>query len=76
VTPVDSRGASEWLILAAVVIRAEAEPKIVDELRRLRSLAKNTQSPDLHFRTLGDRQKKIVCAGVERMDVRLFVALQ
>jgi len=36
VAPIDRRGASEWLIVSAVVIRATAEPAIVDGFRRLR----------------------------------------
>jgi hypothetical protein len=75
VSPVDRGGASEWMVLSAVVIRADTEPKIVDGLRLLRVAAKNTQGPDLHFRTLNDRQKRIVCAGLASMDVRLFVVV-
>jgi hypothetical protein len=75
VYPIDPRGASEWLIVSAVVIRAEIEASLVDGLRQLRIDAKNTQSPDLHFRTLGDRQKKIVCSGLAEMDARLFVVI-
>src|SRR5207248_4007568 len=55
--------------------RAEIEPKIVEGLRLLRIAAKNTQGPDLHFRNLNDRQKRIVCAGLASMDVRLFVVV-
>jgi hypothetical protein len=75
VVPVDQRGASEWLIISAAVIRQSIEPQIVDGLRQLRLAAKNTQSPALHFRTLNDRQKKIICAGLAKMDVRLFVVI-
>jgi hypothetical protein len=75
VAPIDRRGASEWLVLSAVVIRAEVEPKIVEGLRLLRIAAKNTQSSDLHFRNLTDRQKRVVCAGLAAMDVRLFVII-
>ena len=75
VAPIDRRGASEWLVLSAVVIRAEAEPKIIEGLRLLRIAAKNTQGPDLHFRNLTDRQKRVVCAGLAVMDVRLFVVI-
>ena len=75
VAPIDQRGASEWLVLSAVVIRAEAEAKIIDGLRLLRIAAKNTQGPDLHFRNLTDRQKQVVCAGLSSMEARLFVVI-
>ena len=41
VPPVDRGGASEWMVLSAVAIRADTEPKIVDRLRLLRVAAKN-----------------------------------
>ena len=75
VSPIDRRGASEWLVLSAVVIRAEVEAKTIEGLRLLRIAAKNTQGPDLHFRNLSDRQKTIVCAGLAAMDVRVFVVI-
>ena len=75
VAPIDHRGASEWLVVSGVVIRAAAESATVDRLRSLRVAARNVQSSALQFRTLGDRQTRIVCAGVAEMDLRLFVVI-
>lgn len=75
IAPIDPRGASEWLVLAAVVVRAEAEPNLVGEFRRLRTAIKNTQSPAMHFRSLSDRQKKAVCTWLASINCRLFVVI-
>jgi len=76
VVPIDGTGAaSEWLVLSALLIRAANEQATVETLRQLRLAAKNNQSLDLHFRTLNDRQKKIVCDGLAGMDLRLFVVI-
>lgn len=75
IAPVDQRGASEWLILSAVVIRATNENASIEWLKQMRAAAKNTQSTNLHFRRLNDRQKKIVCSALSDLDVRLFVVI-
>lgn len=75
VSPMDRGGASEWLIVAAVVVRASVEPMIVDWLRQLRLAANNTQPLTLHFRTLTDRQKRVVCAALADLDLRIFVVI-
>lgn len=75
VSPVDHRGASEWLMVSGVVVRASNERLVPRWVNEMRIAAKNTQSPDLHFRTLGDRQKKIICKSVAELDLRLFIAI-
>lgn len=75
IAPIDGKGASEWLVLSAAVIRAENEAEVPRWLREIRYAAKNNQSQDLHFRTLTDRQKAIVCEGVANCDVRLFTVI-
>jgi len=75
VAPIDGNGASEWLILSALVIRAANERATVDGLRRLRLAARNSQPSALHFRTLNDGQKATVCDGLAEMDLRLFVVI-
>ena len=75
VAPIDRRGASEWLVMSGVVVRASNEHAVIDWLRNMRQNARNTQSLDLHFRTLGDGQKKIICSSVAGLDLRLFVVI-
>lgn len=75
VAPVDQHGASEWLMLSAVVIRSAAESAVIEKLHELRQVAKNIQSTYLHFRTLHDRQKATICNGVAELDLRLFIVI-
>jgi hypothetical protein len=75
VAPIDVRGASEWFIMSGVVVRKENERKVPQWLRIVRDKAKNNQSIDLHFRTLSDRQKGIICEATAKLPMRLFVVI-
>jgi hypothetical protein len=75
VVPVDPTGASEWLVMGAMVVRRENELMVPSWLKTIRHEAKNNQSIDLHFRKLSDRQKRIICAGVAKLPLRLFVVV-
>lgn len=75
VSPIDPRGASEWMILGAIVIRKEDESKAPAWLKSMRDAAKIFQPPSLHFRTLQDRQKTIVCAELAKLRARAFVVI-
>lgn len=75
VAPIDARGASEWFILSGAVVRKENEHKVPQWLKTIRDQAKNNQSVDLHFRTLSDRQKRIVCERTAQIHMRLFVVI-
>ena len=75
VVPIDPKGASEWLVIAAVVVRAENEQNIAEWLRDIRVKAKSTQSPDLHFKTLSDAQATVVCGELAERDLRIFVVI-
>lgn len=75
VLPIDKNGGSEWFILGAVVVRKDNEKSVAQWLKEARTLAKSTQAKDLHFRTLSDRQKKIVCKYLATLPVRLFVVI-
>lgn len=70
VRPLDPGGASEWMTLGAVVVRARAEPKVVDWVRRIRHEIRETQGPDLHFRRLSDQRKQRVCEMVSELGLR------
>ncbi|MDF1748463.1 MAG: DUF3800 domain-containing protein [Alphaproteobacteria bacterium] len=75
VAPVDPQGASEWFCMGGILIRKSNETKINNWLKDVRLSAKNTQSNDLHFRKLSDRQKTIVCQETAKLNIRAFVVL-
>jgi hypothetical protein len=75
VAPIDPRGASEWLIMGAAVVRKENEHRVPEWLAAIRREAKNSQAIDLHFRTLSARQKLIICKKVGELEMRFFVVI-
>ena len=75
VSPIDPNGASEWMILAAIVIRKEDESKAPAWLKSIRDTGKIIQPPSLHFRTLKDWQKAAVCAELAKLRARAFVVI-
>ena len=75
VAPIDQRGASEWFVMSAAVVRKRNEKNVPRWLKEIRDAARNNQSIDLHFRKLSDRQKRIVCEMTAKFNIRLFVVV-
>jgi len=75
VRPIDPNGASEWLALGAIVVRAESEPEIVQWVRDIRHEIKAHQGPDLHYRKLSSERKVKVCERVASLKLRSFALL-
>lgn len=61
--------------MGAAVVRKESEANTAQWLQSIRYAAKSNQSMDLHFRTLNDGQKKIICQSVAGLRIRLFVVI-
>jgi hypothetical protein len=73
VQPVDPKGASEWFIVSAVVVRAENDPKSVEWVRQLRTDLRLNQGPQLHYKTLNATRRLAVCERLAKLDCRIFV---
>ncbi|MGH6817214.1 MAG: hypothetical protein ACREC1_00400, partial [Methylovirgula sp.] len=73
--PGDSRGASEWLVMSAVVIRESNEPDALQWLKTIIEKLKQPQRRHLHFRQLRDDRKEIVCREIAALNVRLFCVI-
>lgn len=73
VKPRDNPGSSEWLNLAAIVVRAENEAKVVPWVRGILSQFKNNQRPYLHFTDLTPSKKVLVCSTMAQLPLRCFV---
>jgi len=73
VRPLDSDGSSEWLMVAAVVIRAENEPQLRTWVQGLLTSLGSHQMRDLHFAKLSPTRKLAVCAYLAGLPVRCFV---
>ncbi|WP_372914764.1 DUF3800 domain-containing protein, partial [Sandarakinorhabdus sp.] len=66
-------GSSEWLILSAVVIRAENQAKVTDWVNAINAEFRNHQRPDIHFAGLSPGKRVIVCKMMAELDARYFV---
>lgn len=73
VKPLSSPGSSEWLILSAVVIRAENQQHVAKWVENLRTKFARLQAPSIHFARLNDAQKAIACGELGQLDARYFV---
>lgn len=73
ITKRDQSGATEWLILSAVVVRAENEEKVKDWIREIRIRTKCTQGPSLHYRKLAEWKKERTCEMVSNLPLRIFI---
>jgi hypothetical protein len=72
VRPIDENGASEWLVLSAVVMKASREDRVVDWIDKIRADIGVTQRRDLHYRNLSPTRKLAVATALSNLPVRAF----
>jgi hypothetical protein len=72
--PDDPRGATEWLVLAAFVVKVEHDSKMVAWTQDVQSDFTSKRS-DLHFNKLLDFKKGLVCAALAKKDCKCFVVM-
>jgi hypothetical protein len=73
VRPIDPNGASEWLVLSAVVIRAKREPEVVKWVDDIRTHIGVRQRRYLHYRDLSPTRKLAVANAMAELPLRAFV---
>ncbi|PWR24498.1 DUF3800 domain-containing protein [Zavarzinia aquatilis] len=73
VRPIDPDGASEWLMLSAVVMRAKWENDVVAWVDNIRTGLGIRQRRDLHYRTLSPTRKIAAANAISRLPLRGFV---
>ena len=73
VRPIDPDGASEWLCLGAVVVRASKSTEVVNWVLSILAKAGGANRSELHYRNLPDFRKRIVCSELASLPVRAFV---
>lgn len=71
----DRTGVSEWFTMAAVVVSAETEPQVGAWKREVLHRFGRTQRRDLHFRSLNEQQRTVVCEYLASQPARLFVVM-
>lgn len=72
VRPMDENGASEWLVLSAVVMKATREPHVLDWVQAIISDLGITQRNDLHYRTLSPTRKLSAGMQIAERPLRAF----
>ncbi len=72
VRPIDSVGATEWLVISGVLVRHNNESKVVDWVRGIREDINAKQGPALHFRNLSPTKKSRACQMIAEKEVVCF----
>jgi hypothetical protein len=75
VAPLTPGGSSEWMIVAAALIPAEAEKEVGQWVRDLMSAMNSNQMRDLHFQRLSHHRKVLACSYLADKHVRLFAVV-
>lgn len=73
VRPIDDNGASEWLVLSAVVMQAKREPSVLRWTQDILSNLGVRQRRDLHYRTLSPTRKISAGEQIAALPIRAFV---
>ncbi len=72
VRPVDENGASEWLVLSAVVMRSIREPRVVEWVQDIIGDLGIRRRNDLHYRTLSPARKLNAGNRIAMLPIRAF----
>lgn len=73
VRPIDENGASEWLVLSAVLMRAKWEPHVINWVDQIRCDLDITQARALHYRNLSPTRKLVMSKKITELPLRGFV---
>jgi hypothetical protein len=72
--PDDPKGATEWLVLSAFLVRAENDPKMVTWTQDVQAKITSKRA-DLHFNKLLPFKKTLVCSALATKQARCFVVM-
>jgi len=72
--PEDPRGATEWLVLAAFVVKIEHDPKMVEWVNDVQAEF-TSKRDDLHFNKLLEFKKTLVCTALAKKPCKCFVVM-
>jgi hypothetical protein len=71
----NERRTSEWMVIAAVLIKSNSESNVIPWVQSIINKIDQHQLTHLHFRTLRDDKKDIVCKEIAKLNVRIFAVL-
>ena len=72
--PDDPRGATEWLVLAAFVVKIQHDSKMVSWTQDVQAEFISKRA-DLHFNKLLDFKKSLVCTALAKKECKSFVVM-
>jgi hypothetical protein len=72
VKPLDPNGASEWMVLSAVLIRSDREASVLAWVKEIITKIEQHQIRHLHFRELRDAKRIAVVNHIAGLPVRIF----
>jgi hypothetical protein len=72
--PEHPNGATEWLVLSALVVKIEHDTKMVSWVKDVQSEF-TSKRQDLHFNKLLDFKKRLVCSALAKKDCKAFVVM-
>ncbi len=72
--PDDPKGATEWLVLAALVVKIEDDPKMVAWVNDVQADFTSKRT-NLHFNKLLDFKKSLVCSALAKKPCKCFVVM-
>ena len=75
VKPLHENGSSEWLVLSAIVVRAERGKEVIVWRDEIKSNFKNHQTHDIHFNRLSDAKKRYLCSYLADKPARFFAVI-
>ena len=75
VRPKSPNGASEWLVLSCLLVRAERDRELPSWKREIMARFTNSQRPDLHFADLIPSKKAIACEVISSKPCRYFIVM-
>ncbi|MAL79263.1 MAG: hypothetical protein CMN55_09150 [Sneathiella sp.] len=73
IRPIDNNGSSEWLIISAVLVRAERESEVKQWVKDIQDGLWRHNSKILHFAKLNENKKLFVCNQLANLEARYFV---
>lgn len=71
----DQAGSSEWLVLSAVVIKAEREKEVLSWVKDIVSAMQQRQLTHLHYAKLAPEKRLLACELLAQLPLRIFVVL-
>lgn len=72
VRPIDVDGASEWLIIGAILIRKSKEDQLGEWLKSIKEDINSTQSSNLHYKNLSPKKRLRACELLSKKDCVFF----